>query len=360
MPSLLYTPARLRRLRSRLLRARLPQGLLPVGALALVLGQVGPAQAQLGIIKLVGGFLFERPAPAPKPGPSAPAVPGSTPEDQFQELLVKGDLAALNLACQEAVRFDFVTRMRLLQARLLAIAPAPQPLPVVLMNANALLSCQAPDAALTVLNRYSPNTGPERDQWLIQRWRAAQAGLHHRLGAESLELLAGGHLASLETIALPLQVHDDGTLATRPALDVYADHLEVLGRRREAAAALLAGQMPGKPAAERLQRAVALLEGLPLAERDALLERALDQAAAAQAWGLALALLDDQRRLIEASGAQAERARSRLLVLSRRVDDAYSEWRLRRQDPQQVARSAELQQQLRSPRAPGGHAPSLP
>ena len=145
-------------------------------------------------------------APPLKPGPSAPDRPGSTPEAQFQELLVRGDLPALNLACQEAVRFDFVTRLRLLQARLLAIAPAPQPLPVVLMNANALLSCQAPDAALTVLNRYSPKTGPERDQWLIQRWRAAQAGLHHRLAAESLELLARGRLASLETIALPLQL----------------------------------------------------------------------------------------------------------------------------------------------------------
>lgn len=342
VPSLLYTLARTR-------------GALALALLALVLGHPGAAQAQL-----LGGFLFKKKAPVPEPGPSAPPLPGSTPEAQFQQLLVTGDLPALNLACQEAVRFDFVTRLRLLQARLLAIAPAPQPLPVVLVNANALLSCRAPDAALTVLNRFSPKPGPERDQWLIQRWRAAQAGLHHRLAAESLELLAAGRPASLETIALPLQVRDDGTLATRPALDAYADHLEVIGRRQEAAAALLAGQIGGVPAAERLQRAVALLETLPLAERDALLERALDQAAAAQAWGLALALLEDQRRLIEASGVQADRARGRLLVLSRRVDDAYSEWRLRRQDPQQVARSAELQQQLRSPRAPGGHAPSLP
>ncbi|MFM7314333.1 MAG: hypothetical protein ACKO0M_14420, partial [Cyanobium sp.] len=64
--------------------------------------------------------------------------------------------------------------------------------------------------------------------------------------------------------------------------------------------------------------------------------------------------------VVEASGATADRARGRLLVLSRRVDDAYSEWQLRRQDPQQVARTAELQRQLRSPRAPGGHATSQP
>jgi hypothetical protein len=134
----------------------------------------------------------------------------------------------------------------------------------------------------------------------------------------------------------------------------------VLGRRREAAAALLAGRSPGREAAERLQRAVVLLDTLPLDQRDALIERALDQAAAAQAWGLALELLEGQRRLIEAEGGRAERARSRLLVLSRRVDDAYSEWQVTRQDPQQSVRAAQLQQQLRSPRAPGGHATSQP
>ena len=110
----------------------------------------------------------------------------------------------------------------------------------------------------------------------------------------------------------------------------------------------------------RLQRAVALLDQLSLDQRDALLERALDQAAAGQAWGLALALLEDQRRLIEQAGGTADRARGRLLVLSQRVDDAYSEWQARRQDPQEGERAAQLQQQLRSPRAPGGHATSQP
>ena len=90
------------------------------------------------------------------------------------------------------------------------------------------------------------------------------------------------------------------------------------------------------------------------------IERALDQAAAAQAWGVALALLEDQRRLMEKEGGSSERANGRLLVLSQRVDDAYSEWQLRRQDSPQGARTAQLQQQLRSPRAPGGHATSQP
>ncbi len=318
--------------------------------------QPGAAAAQeLFILRVLGGF-FEPKAPVPEPGPSAPAVPGSMPEAQFQELLVNGDLQALNLACVEAASFDFSKRLQLLQARLLTIAPAPQPFQTVLVNANALLSCRAPDAALTVLNRFSPRPGEERDQWLVQRWRAAQAGLHHALAVETLELLAQGNPAALETVALPLKLRDDGSIATRSGLDVLVDHLLVLGRRREAAAALLAGQMPGQPMAQRLKQAVALLSALPLAERDQLLEQALDQAAAAEAWGLAIELLENQRDLLEAEGVVATRPRERLERLSQRVDDAYSLWQLTRQDPQQSERTAQLQQQLRSPRAAGGHA----
>jgi len=351
VPSLLYTPVGRPRRLQRL------AGLLLCGLLWAPLAQ--PAAGQELFILNVLGNLFKRRAPVPEPGPSAPALPGSMGEAQFQELLVKGDLQSLNQACLEADNFDFTKRLQLLQARLLEIAPAPQPLQTVLVNANALLSCRAPDAALAVLNRYSPPAGEERDQWLVQRWRAAQAGLHHAMAAETLEQLAKGNLASLESVALPLKLRDDGSIATRPGLDVYVDHLLVLGRRRDAAAALLVGQMPGKPMAERLKQAVALLEQMPLPERDQLLERALDQAAAAEAWGLALELLDNQRRMLEAEGAVASRPRERLERLSQRVDDAYSAWQLARQDPQQSDRAAQLQQQLRSPRAAGGHAAVL-
>ncbi|MGA0215469.1 MAG: hypothetical protein ACO3I3_02655, partial [Vulcanococcus sp.] len=83
--------------------------------------------------------------------------------------------------------------------------------------------------------------------------------------------------------------------------------------------------------------------------------------AAAQAWGLAIALLEQQRVLIESeSGAVAERSRARLSRLSQRLDDAYSEWAITRQDSGQSARADALQQQLRSPRDPGGHAAPQP
>ena len=64
--------------------------------------------------------------------------------------------------------------------------------------------------------------------------------------------------------------------------------------------------------------------------------------------------------LLQAEGLWAGRPEQRLQRLSQRVDDAYSEWQLRRQDPAHAARTAQLQQQLRSPRQPGGHASPQP
>ncbi|MEI7953202.1 MAG: hypothetical protein WCH37_11085, partial [Synechococcaceae cyanobacterium ELA182] len=87
---------------------------------------------------------------------------------------------------------------------------------------------------------------------------------------------------------------------------------------------------------------------------------ALEQAAAAGAWSLVAELLTTQAALpAVVSGSQ--RAIERQLRLTRRLDDAYGEWRLRRQeDPGAAARSLELELKLRSPRAPGGHAADLP
>lgn len=361
MPSLLYTPVRLGLSRVLgLLLGGLAAGAGPLPALAAAPAAAPlPVQPATAVPPAASGAATES---APTPRSAAPVQPAgsSLSEAAFEALLLRGDLASLDAACLDAARFDLVSRLRLLRNALLAVQPTPRSLAVVLRNANALLNCRAPDDALTVLNRYGPQVGPERDQWLIQQWRAANAGLHHRLAAEALERLAQGSLAALETIPLPLQLRQDGSLATRPALEVYAEHLVVLGRDNEAAAALLAGLLPGRPAAERLQRAVALLRELPLEQRNQLIETALDQAAAAGAWGLAASLLADQRALLQAAGLSDQRPSERFLRLAQRIDDAYGEWQLRRQDPQQGARSAELQRQLRSPREPGGHARSQP
>ncbi len=306
------------------------------------------------------------PAPAPQAEPSgtengAAAAATETPEappllsdEAFAAVLRDGDLEELDAACRESAAADLLERLRQLQQRLLAIHPAPQPLPVVLANADVLLSCRAPSEAMDVLNRYGPAPGAERVQWLQLQWRAASAALDHRRAAMALERLQQEGGTALDALALPLRRNEDGSIVSRSGLELLALHLDSRGFPRVAGELLLQARRPGLPGAERLQRAVALLAEIPAPQRESLLETALEQAAAAGAWGLVAELLDTQAALPSA------RAVERRLRLSPRIDDAYGEWRLRREDPASAPRVQQLEIRLRSPREPGGHAADLP
>lgn len=263
------------------------------------------------------------------------------------ERVAQEPLAAAVAACQRAIEAGDPLAVRQVQQQLLRQPPAPEALGPLLARAEALLACRGPDGALQVLDRLSPAPGPDRQVWLMLRWQAAQAGLDHRRAADALWRLAGGDPASLESLLLPIS-----PTAQRPALDLLADHLEALGWPQRAAEVLLSSRASDAAGAARLGRAAVLAQELPLAQRHQLLERALERAAEAGAWGLVAQLLDQQIALDSGEGPAAV-AVQRRLRLSPRIDDAYGEWQLRRQP--------ELEQQLRSPRQPGGHAaPSSP
>ena len=224
----------------------------------------------------------------------------------------------------------------------------------MLANADVLLGCHQPQAALTVLDRISPAAGAERMQWLLMEWRAASAALDHRRASFALQRLSDGRAGRLETLMVPVQQRQDGSVVNRSAIDLLADHLRARGFGTAAAELLLASQDTGAAGAQRRLEAVRALRQLPAQEREALLETALEQAAAVGAWGLVAELLDAQIAL------PSERAMERRLRLSPRIDDAYGEWRLRRQDPSDAARTAELERLLRSPRSATGHNPAPP
>ena len=76
-------------------------------------------------------------------------------------------------------------------------------LELVQANAEALMSCGAPEAAAVVLNRYLPRVGDERRQWLLLRWRAAAAALDHRQAALALRRLVDGNLKALDAPLFP-------------------------------------------------------------------------------------------------------------------------------------------------------------
>jgi hypothetical protein len=264
--------------------------------------------------------------------------------------------------CRAARAAGDTGQLQLLQDELLTRRPTgPTSTDAVLATAEVLLVCEAPDSALAVLARHSPAPGPDRQAWLLLQWRAADAGKDHERAARALRWMAAGDLARLESIALPRQPGQGGGASTRPAMDQLADHLESLGRNDEAAEVLLAGPATGEPQARRWARAVALADGLDASTREALLEQALDQAAAIGAWGLVAALLDQQLAAVAAGPGSslspaAAQALRRRLRLSGRIDDAYGEWLLRRRFAVDSERAAELERQLRSPRDPGGHA----
>jgi hypothetical protein len=351
-----------RRGRRRALIVGLSALLLPATAAPLLpAAAAGAAASSSAAVSPKGPFPGAIPGPGPaaspplSPGEAVPApAPPPLSQAEFQELLRHGTLEQLAEGCQRVVADDRLERLRRIRERLLLILPAPQPLPVVLANAEVLLSCHQPQAALTVLDRISPAAGAERLQWLLREWRAAQAAMDHRRAALALERLGAARPARLEALLLPVLRREDGTVVSRPALDVLADHLQARGFPQAAASLLLASQEPGLIGAERRLEAVRLLQALPAEERAALLESALDQAAAVGAWSLVGELLDAQAAL------PSERARQRRLRLSPRIDDAYGEWLILRQDPAASARSAELERLLRSPEAKGGHREAPP
>ena len=270
-------------------------------------------------------------AVAVAPWTGAAAVPPKPPQT----------LEQLDQACSSARQRGNVSELRLLQRQLLLVRPAPQPLPVVLANADALLRCGAPDGALLVLNRFSPAPGPEQVQWTLLQWRAANAALDHRLAADALRRLASAAGRSLEQLQLPVSQEAPGRWRTMAALDLLASHLDAMGQRDQAALVLLASRTPGVETAQRLSQAVSWSSSLPLESRLRWLELALEQAAAAGSWGLAAELLDQQLALLEdQSPALRRRVEERRRRLSRSIDDA-----------------AQLKPQaVRSPRDPGGHA----
>ncbi|MEB3305443.1 MAG: hypothetical protein VKL58_04430 [Cyanobacteriota bacterium] len=293
----------------------------------------------------------------PPTAPVAPALSGPPPplsEEAFAALLKLDDLDQLNQACVQILQEDNSLRLRLLRERLLEVRPAPQPLPVVLANAEVLLTCRAPHGALAVLDRHGPGAGAARVQWLLLQWRAATAALDHRRAALALARLTEGQEARLSQLTLPIRRREDGTVVNRSAVEVLAGHLEARGYLEAAGQLLLRQSAPAPLGPQQMGRAAALLGELPLEEREAILETALEQAAAAGAWSLVSDLLDAQAALPSA------RARGRRQRLSPRLDDAYGEWLLRRDDPTAQQRVRQLEQQLRSPQAPGGHAYPAP
>ena len=294
---------------------------------------------------------------APIESSAPPSSPMPMTQAAFETVLFEGDLPELTLACEDSARFGVNERLQLLRDRLMLVAPSPQPFDVVKANARALISCKAPDSAQAVLSRYGPGPGPRRREWLLLSWQAASAALDQERIVLALMRLADGDLARLDGEQLVVGVDEQGLPSTRSALDLLAEAQIASGQSEQAVVSLLAGRTPGVIAARRLGLAAEQLGEIEPERSAPLLEAALDQAAAVQAWNQAEDLLRLQLRLELASGGSGERPRERLRRLATRVDDRFTLLDLDQDLPgASLEQRRQLQQQLRSPRDPGGHA----
>ena len=215
--------------------------------------------------------------------PSAAAAQQHTGDlDPLDELTIQCQTSWDEKPGNEATR----TRLESLEQQLLAGFPWGDDVPAMLRRADALLSCRAPTAALTVLDQVIPVRGPARDEWLRMRWRAAHdAGDHHKALAE-LQRLGRGRLDGLTGMMLTATGHPQ----RRRALSQAVDHLVAVGAQTKAAALLrqTAAASP-TPAKDLLRAAEMLTADDP--QRMAALEEALTSAAAAGHWHLALQTL---------------------------------------------------------------------
>jgi hypothetical protein len=260
----------------------------------------------------------------------APLPVGALPTEAFEQLLETGNRQELVSGCRRAINLGLDQRLAALRTALLDLNQATSSLDVLFADTEALIACKAPDAALQVLARISPDEGPERQRWLLLQWRAASAGLDQRRAALALKRFAQGSAQVLNNQQLTLQEpQSPGELPLqRSALDVQAAQLEATG---DAIAALELLQTPGATpllTAQRNQQAAALLAAAGNADRAAVLAGfSIDLAAAEEAWGLSESLLDDQRRyqLSAADEIGAEQTNARRLRLSRRLADSMAE-----------------------------------
>ena len=288
---------------------------------------------------------------------AAPVLEQAMAPEVFEAVLLEGDIPALQQACADAVQFGLEERLRLLRNRLMEVAPAPQPFEVVMANAQALMQCKAPDSVPVVLARFGPAPGRQRREWLLLSWQAAAAAFDQDRAVLALMRLAEGDRSRLEEERLIVGLDDEGQPQTRSALDLLAEHQIANGQESEAVLTLLAARTPGVAAARRLGLASELLGALEPERSGPLLEAALDQAAAAQAWNLAEDLLRLQLALELENGGSGDRPRERLRRLATRVDDRFTLLDLDRDAPVlTLGQREQLDQELRSPRAPGGHA----
>ncbi len=205
-------------------------------------------------------------------------------EIDYQNVLQSESLKELRNACLDSVRFSQNNRLHELRERLLLLSKERQSFDSLVSNADALMSCKAPDSAQKVLESVIPASSSQRRELLILLWQAANSALDHESASASLMKLVNGEIQLLDDEQLNIGFASEGVLIRRSALDLLASHENSLGRHYSAAMVLLSGRIDGILGARRLAFVSELLKYLNTDEQSKLLEEALEKLILKGSW----------------------------------------------------------------------------
>ena len=256
----------------------------------------------------------------------------------------------LRAGCIDAAKSSSDRRLRELGDELMRVSLVKNSFEFGIEIAEALLVCKAPDNAQKVLMGIIPISSPQQKIWSILSWQASNAVMDHVKASFALRKLSGGNLQKLDEELITVGYRADGSPLKRLALDLLAEHERLIGRCDSAARVLLAGRLSGAMGAKRLARAAQCLKDLNMQKRKDLLELALAEAKADQAWWLVGDILRLQLVLDLAMGEDAKSTRDRLESFAKELDDRYTQLELIRFDPNREDEKTRLKNQLRSPR----------
>ena len=259
-------------------------------------------------------------------------------------------ISQLRVACSDAANRSSDRRLRELSQHLKSSAQSTNSFDLEMQRAAAFMACKAPENAQQVLQGINPTNIAEQKSWSRLLWKASNAVMDHSNAALALRRLAEGNLQRLDDEPITVGNTQEGTPLTRLALDLLAEHERLNGRCEVAARVLLAGRKRGALGAARLSQVVQCLEGLSMNRRKDLLESALNEANADNAWWLVGDILKLQIELDLASGGDAQIPLQRLEKYSIELDDRYMQLELIRIQSSNQEERTLLEDQLRSPK----------
>ena len=264
--------------------------------------------------------------------------------------LAQETILQMSVACSDAAQLSSDRRLRELSDQLMHSVNLNNSFDLEMQRAVALIACKDPETAQQVLRRINPINSEKKRAWSMLFWQASNAVMDHSSAALALRSLSEGNLQRLDDEQITVGYSQDGTPLTRLALDLLAEHERLNGRCGVAAKVLLAGRKGGALGATRISRVAQCLDGLSVERRKDLLESALVEANADDAWWLIGDILRLQVELDLAAGGDAQIPLQRLEKYSKELDDLYTQFELIRIEKRNREKRTLLEDQLRSPR----------